>query len=152
MGGGIEEQQPGVPTQDFGSLEEDRANHPPMAWEEEGPSGATQASGTKASASKGHSRTSPLGESEGGLGSPTRWWEVGQGLLSPARNCKCWGPAPAECGLCARLCEPCLQGTHRHNKDDLLTRVISPLILTPWWVGIIISIYLLKKLRFRERN
>ncbi|EPY85455.1 huntingtin-associated protein 1-like protein [Camelus ferus] len=59
MGGGIVEQQPRVPTQDLRRLEEDRANHPPRAWEEEGPSGATQAIGTKASTS--HSRTSPLG-------------------------------------------------------------------------------------------
>ncbi|KAJ8786897.1 hypothetical protein J1605_023329 [Eschrichtius robustus] len=65
MGGGIVEEQLGVPTQDFWRLEEERANHPPRAWEEEGPSGATQAIGTKASASKGHSWTSPLGESEG---------------------------------------------------------------------------------------
>ena len=71
MGGGIVEEQLGVPTQDFRRLEEERANHPPRAWEEERPSGATQAIGTKASASKGHSRTSPLGESEGELGSPT---------------------------------------------------------------------------------
>nr|KAF6415831.1 huntingtin associated protein 1 [Molossus molossus] len=56
MGGGIEEQQPRLRTQDFRRLEEDRANHPPMAWEEEGPSGATQATGTK-----GRSRTGPLG-------------------------------------------------------------------------------------------
>uniref|UniRef100_G3T1F8 Huntingtin associated protein 1 n=1 Tax=Loxodonta africana TaxID=9785 RepID=G3T1F8_LOXAF len=41
MGGGIVEQRPGVPTQDFRRLEEDRANNPPRAWEEEGPSGAT---------------------------------------------------------------------------------------------------------------
>ncbi|XP_049715561.1 huntingtin-associated protein 1-like [Elephas maximus indicus] len=61
MGGGIVEQRPGVPTQDFRRLEEDRANNPPRAWEEEGPSGATQAIGTKASASKGHSWISPLG-------------------------------------------------------------------------------------------
>uniref|UniRef100_A0A8C0DRC4 Huntingtin associated protein 1 n=1 Tax=Balaenoptera musculus TaxID=9771 RepID=A0A8C0DRC4_BALMU len=71
MGGGIVEEQLGVPTQDFRRLEEERVNHPPRAWEEEGPSGATQAIGTKASASKGRSRTSPLGESEGELGSPT---------------------------------------------------------------------------------
>lgn len=73
MGGGIEEQQPRVATQDFRRLDEDRANHPPVAWEEQGPSGATQATGTKASTSKGHSRTSPLGEPEGGLGSPIGW-------------------------------------------------------------------------------
>lgn len=36
MGGGIREQQPGVLTQDFRRLEEDRANHPPRAWEGEG--------------------------------------------------------------------------------------------------------------------
>lgn len=43
---------------------------PSHGWKEEGLSGATQAAGTKASASKGHSWTSLLGESEGGLGSP----------------------------------------------------------------------------------
>ncbi|KAI5219221.1 Huntingtin-Associated Protein 1 [Manis pentadactyla] len=58
MGGRGVEQQPWVPTRDFQRLEEDRAR------EEEGPSGATQAFGTKASTSKGHSWTSPLGESE----------------------------------------------------------------------------------------
>lgn len=57
----------------FEGWTEDRANHPPMAWEEEGPSGATQATGTKASTSKGHSRTSPLCEPEGGLVSPIGW-------------------------------------------------------------------------------
>ncbi|KAM4844611.1 huntingtin-associated protein 1 isoform 2-T3 [Thomomys bottae] len=41
MGGGIKEQQPGVPTQDSPRLEEERASPPPKAWEEEGPSGAT---------------------------------------------------------------------------------------------------------------
>ncbi|XP_057357463.1 huntingtin-associated protein 1 isoform X2 [Manis pentadactyla] len=55
MGGRGVEQQPWVPTRDFQRLEEDRAR------EEEGPSGATQAFGTKASTSKGHSWTSPLG-------------------------------------------------------------------------------------------
>ncbi|XP_048222487.1 huntingtin-associated protein 1 isoform X4 [Perognathus longimembris pacificus] len=40
MGGGIEEQQPGVSIQDSPRLEE-RASPPPKAWEEEGPSGAT---------------------------------------------------------------------------------------------------------------
>ncbi|XP_006901777.1 PREDICTED: huntingtin-associated protein 1 [Elephantulus edwardii] len=61
MGGGIVEQRPGVPTKDFRRLEKDRAKHPPRAWEQEGPSGATQAIGTKASATKGHNWTSPLG-------------------------------------------------------------------------------------------
>lgn len=62
------EQQPRVLTQPFQRLEEDWANHPPRAWEEEGCSGATQATGTKVSASKGRSWTSPLDESEDGLG------------------------------------------------------------------------------------
>lgn len=60
VGGRGGEQQPWAPTWGFQRLEEDRA------WEEEGPSGATQAFGTKASTSKGHSWTSPLGESEVG--------------------------------------------------------------------------------------
>lgn len=43
---------------------------PSHGWKEEGLSGATEAAGTKAFASKGHSWTSPLGGSEGGLGPP----------------------------------------------------------------------------------
>lgn len=42
LGGGIvEQQQPGVQTQDSQRLEQERATHSPSPGEEEGPSGAT---------------------------------------------------------------------------------------------------------------
>lgn len=80
----------------------------------QGSSGATQAIGTKASASKG-GRTSPLGESEDGLGSPPGWWRVGQGLLSPARNPKVWGATPAECRLPSGSSQRCIVSFSCHT-------------------------------------
>lgn len=84
MGGGILE--PGVPNQDLWRLEEEMASHTPKAWEEGGLSWTPQATGIRDSDSKGHSRNSPLAESEGVLGSPLPSWKPQRLVQHPLRT------------------------------------------------------------------